>query len=243
MKPMRHAEIVQLLARHGTLDTDALATTLGVSVETIRRDLSRLQAEGKILRHHGGARLLHPTRGDAGQPFHTRLKSHYADKADIARHALEWITEGMTLALDASSTCFHLARQLPDIPLTVFTNSQPICETLARRPRCTLISAGGYLEHKTRSYRNPALVSLLKTLEPDLFIFSCEGVDAEGVMWDPGEHDAAFKALLLRKASQSLLLIDKRKFNRASEVMIGHLQQVTQMISDVRPSGENKKRG
>jgi len=234
MKPTRHAGILQLLARHGTLETEALAITLRVSVETVRRDLSRLQAEGKVLRHHGGARLRHPTSGDAGQPFHTRLKSHYAHKADIARHALEWITEGMTLALDASSTCFHLARQLPDIPLTVFTNSQPICEILARRPRCTLISAGGYLEHKTRSYRNPALVSLLKTLEPDLFIFSCEGVDAEGTMWDPGEHDAAFKALLLRKASQSLLLIDKRKLNRASEVMIGHLQQVTQMISDAR---------
>jgi len=133
----------------------------------------------------------------------------------------------MTLALDASSTCFHLARQLPDIPLTIFTNSLPICQTLARRPRCTLITSGGWLEHKTRSYRNPALISLLKSLEIDLFIFSCEGVDARGVMWDPGEHDATYKALLLRKVSQSLLLIDKRKFNRTSEVMIGYLQQVT----------------
>lgn len=243
MKPARHAEIVQLLALHGALETDALATTLGVSVETVRRDLNRLQSEGKILRHHGGARLLHPTSGDAGQPFYTRLRSHYADKADIARHALEWVTEGMTLALDASSTCFHLARQLPDIPLTVFTNSLPICQTLARRPRCTLITSGGWLEHNTRSYRNPALISLLKSLDIDLFIFSCEGVDARGVMWDPGEHDAAFKAQLLRKASQSLLLIDKRKFNRASEVMIGHLQQVTQMITDVHPPGGNKKGG
>ncbi len=243
MKPTRHAEIVQLLARHGTLETDALAAVLGVSVETVRRDLNLLQAEGKLLRHHGGARLLHPASGDAGQPFHTRLKSHYADKADIARHALEWITEGMTLALDASSTCFHLARQLPDIPLTVLTNSLPISQTLARRPNCTLIVSGGWLEHKTRSYRNPALISLLKSLEIDLFIFSCEGVDAQGVMWDPGEHDAAFKAQLLRKASQSLLLIDKRKFNRTSEVMIGHLQQVTQMITDVHPPGGNKKGG
>jgi len=89
MKPTRHAEMMQLLARHGTLDTNALATALGVSVETVRRDLNRLQTEGKILRHHGGARLLHPASGDAGQPSHTRLKSHYAYKADIARHALE----------------------------------------------------------------------------------------------------------------------------------------------------------
>ncbi|MBA1041426.1 transcriptional regulator, partial [Escherichia coli] len=70
---------------------------------------------------------------DSGDPFHMRLKSHYAHKADIAREALAWIDEGMVIALDASSTCWYLARQLPDRPLHVFTNSQPICQELAKR--------------------------------------------------------------------------------------------------------------
>lgn len=49
----------------------------------------------------------------------------------------------MTIALDASSTCFHLARQLPDIDLTVFTNSLPVCHEMAKRERITLICSGG----------------------------------------------------------------------------------------------------
>jgi DeoR family L-fucose operon activator len=116
MKMTRQASLIQLLAEHETLTTDALAGQLGVSKETIRRDLKALQTQGKIVRRHGRARLLHTPQQSDGEPFYARRKSHYADKADIARHALNWIEQGMTLALDASSTCFHLARQLPDIP-------------------------------------------------------------------------------------------------------------------------------
>ena len=47
-------------------------------------------------------------------------------------------------------------------------------------------------------------------------------------------HSAGFKSQLLSRASQSLLLIDKSKFQRSSEVKIGHLSQVTQLISDVQ---------
>lgn len=236
MKTQRQAQIIQLLSDCDWLTTDALAGKLAVSKETIRRDLNVLQHQGKIVRHHGRARVIHPDSRDGGEPFGARLKSHYADKADIARHALDWVSEGMTLALDASSTCFHLARQLPDIPLTVFTNSLPICHEMAKRENIMLICSGGTLERKYRCYVNPALMSLLKGLEIDLFIFSCEGVDEAGNMWDPTDYHARFKAQLLSRASQSLLLIDKSKFQRSSEVKIGDLSQVTQLISDAQPS-------
>ncbi|PDO88685.1 L-fucose operon activator [Kosakonia sacchari] len=232
MKHARQQAILQLLTSQHSITTQALAAQLNVSIETIRRDLNALQTAGKIVRRHGLARTLHASSHDDGEPFRTRLKSHYADKADIARHALNWIEAGMTLALDASSTCFHLARQLPDIPLTVLTNSLPVCQEMARREQIELICSGGRLARTERCYVNPALASLLKSLEIDLFIFSCEGVDARGDMWDSTRHNAAFKAQLLRRAQQSLLLIDKSKFYRASEAKIGNLAQVTQMVTD-----------
>lgn len=237
MKQTRQQHIVELLSGCDWLTTEALAQTLAVSKETIRRDLNGLQQQGKILRQHGRARLIQPDSRDGGEPFGARLKSHYADKADIARHALDWISEGMTLALDASSTCFHLARQLPDIELTVFTNSLPICHEMAKRERIRLICSGGALDRKYRCYVNPALVTQLKGLEIDLFIFSCEGVDEHGVLWDPVAHNAAYKAQLLSRAGQSLLLIDKSKLKRASDVKIGLVSQVTEVIQSDLHSG------
>ena len=133
MKAARQQAIVDLLITHSSLTTETLSKQLNVSRETIRRDLSELQAQGKVLRNHGRAKVIHQRSQDSGDPFHMRLKSHYAHKADIAREALAWIDEGMVIALDASSTCWYLARQLPDRPLHVFTNSQPICQELANR--------------------------------------------------------------------------------------------------------------
>ena len=217
MKAARQQAIVDLLLNHTSLTTEALSEQLKVSKETIRRDLNELQTQGKILRNHGRAKYIHRQNQDSGDPFHIRLKSHYAHKADIAREALAWIEEGMVIALDASSTCWYLARQLPDINI-----------------RIQLISSGGTLERKYGCYVNPSLISQLKSLEIDLFIFSCEGIDSSGALWDSNAINADYKSMLLKRAAQSLLLIDKSKFNRSGEARIGHLDEVTHIISDER---------
>ncbi|WP_260861468.1 L-fucose operon activator [Citrobacter sp. Marseille-Q6884] len=232
MKAARQQAIVELLISHKSLTTEALSLQLNVCKETIRRDLSELQEQGKVLRNHGRARMIHRENQDSGDPFHIRLKSHYAHKADIAREALTWIEEGMVIALDASSTCWYLARQLPDIDIHVFTNSQPICQELARREHIQLISSGGRLERKYGCYVNPSLISQLKPLDIDLFIFSCEGIDSNGALWDSNTINAEFKSTLLKRAAQSLLLIDKSKFNRSGEARIGYLNDVTHIVSD-----------
>ncbi|MBJ3592354.1 L-fucose operon activator [Salmonella enterica subsp. enterica serovar Saintpaul] len=232
MKTARQQAIVELLISHKSLTTEALSLQLNVCKETIRRDLSELQEQGKVLRNHGRARMIHRENQDSGDPFHIRLKSHYAHKADIAREALTWIEEGMVIALDASSTCWYLARQLPDINIQVFTNSQPICQELARREHIQLISSGGRLERKYGCYVNPSLISQLKPLDIDLFIFSCEGIDSNGALWDSNTINAEFKSTLLKRAAQSLLLIDKSKFNRSGEARIGYLNDVTHIVSD-----------
>ena len=80
---------------------------------------------------------------------------------------------------------------------------------------------------------NPAIISQLKELEIDLFIFSCEGIDKEGILWDSNSYNAEFKSLLLKRALQSLLLIDKSKMNRTSEIKIGSINDVEQVISNL----------
>ena len=234
MKAARQQAIVDLLINHKSLTTEALSVKLDVSKETIRRDLSELQTQGKVLRNHGRAKYIHRENQDSGDPFHIRLKSHYAHKADIAREALTWIEEGMVIALDASSTCWYLARQLPDINLHVFTNSQPICQELGKREHIQLTCSGGTLQRKYGCYVNPSLISQFKALEIDLFIFSCEGIDSDGALWDSNTVNADYKSLLLKRSAQSLLLIDKSKFKRSGEARIGHLDDVTHIISDAQ---------
>lgn len=232
MKTERQRAIVELLLQYQSQTTEELATKLNVSKETIRRDLSELQAGGKLLRNYGRAKSIRRDNQDSGDSFHTRLKSHYSHKTDMAKGALAWITEKMIVALDASSTCWYLARQLPDINITIFTSSHPICQELGKRENIQLISSGGLLQRKYGCYVNQALISQIKSLDIDLFIFSCEGIDNNGVLWESNIYNADFKSLLLKRAQQSILLIDKSKFNRSSEISIGNLSEVTHIISN-----------
>lgn len=103
---------------------------------------------------------------------------------------------------------------------------------LAKRDQITLTCSGGTLQRKYGCYVNPALISQLKSLEIDLFIFSCEGIDPQGALWDSNAFNADFKSILLKRAAQSLLLIDKSKFNRSGEARIGHLDDVTHIVSN-----------
>jgi len=54
---------------HSSLTTETLSKQLNVSRETIRRDLSELQAQGKVLRNHGRAKVIHQRSQDSGDLF------------------------------------------------------------------------------------------------------------------------------------------------------------------------------
>ena len=232
MKAERHQELVQLVEQYNDLTTQQLAQLLDVSQETVRRDLRMLQKQGKIVRQHGRAKRINRGAAESGDPFTARLRSHLNSKADIAHRALAWIVPGMVIALDASSTCWYLARLLPDIPLTVFTNSERICHELAKREHIQLISTGGVLQRKDACYIKAPLAVHLKSLEIDLFMFSCEGVDSNGTLWDTRSWNAEYKTMLLKRSAQSLLLIDKSKFDRVSEVRIGERVDITEIITE-----------
>lgn len=231
MKAARQQAIVDLLITHSSLTTETLSKQLNVSRETIRRDLSELQAQGKVLRNHGRAKVIHQRSRDSGDPFHMRLKSHYAHKADIACEALAWIDEGMVIAPMPAPPAGISPASCRTARCTSLPTASPSAE-LAKRDQITLTCSGGTLQRKYGCYVNPALISQLKSLEIDLFIFSCEGIDPQGALWDSNAFNADFKSILLKRAAQSLLLIDKSKFNRSGEARIGHLDDVTHIVSD-----------
>ncbi|EQB99924.1 l-fucose operon activator [Photorhabdus temperata subsp. temperata M1021] len=126
---------MDLLHHHESLTTTELSLVLQVSKETIRRDLRFLQEYGHLLRLHGRTKSLHKETQDNGDSFNMRVKRHFSSKSLIAQRAVTWISEGMTIALDASSTCWYLAKQLPDINITIFTNSIRICHQLSKKKK------------------------------------------------------------------------------------------------------------
>ncbi|HDT0967116.1 TPA: DeoR/GlpR transcriptional regulator [Klebsiella pneumoniae subsp. pneumoniae] len=151
----RHRLIVELLGQHGVMRVNEIAQATRVSRETIRRDLSELERKGILTRSHGGALAaenpLPATRAaasalpveDSQGSFQHRTLLHSEGKMRVARKALQFLQPGQTIVLDGSSTSWFLARQMPEMALTVITPSIRILQTLMSRRSLHLVGLGG----------------------------------------------------------------------------------------------------
>src|SRR5882757_5846433 len=107
-KLARHQHIISQLTAAPTLRASELAAVLGVSGETIRRDLMELQEQKLINRTYGGA-----SRPFALEPTLTDRKAiMIAEREAIGAAIADLILPNEVLMLAAGATTFHVARRL-----------------------------------------------------------------------------------------------------------------------------------
>lgn len=128
----RQTRIQDRLARTGRVIAAELAEELGVSEDTIRRDLREMASAGLCRRVYGGALQMTPAA-----PFTERVGVDVERKEALARAIVPLIPVGSTVFLDAGSTNLAVARALPsDANLTVATDRWPDRQEGWRRNRC-----------------------------------------------------------------------------------------------------------
>src|SRR5688572_14436906 len=138
----RQARIAEVARSAGRVENIDLAARLGVTPETVRRDLSTLERRGVVRRVHGGA--IPVERLGFEPAVAERSLAHREEKDRIAELALEEVPEEGAILLDSGTTTAQLAERLPaDRQLTVITNSLLIASALAGRSGLTLHLLGG----------------------------------------------------------------------------------------------------
>lgn len=231
----RQKNILDKLERLGSVRVTDLAREFGVTEETIRRDLDKLEEEGGLRRSHGGAVALK----DKGRevPYWFREITHEKEKATIAHHALELIQEGDRIILDASTTAWHIAKRLRDMELTVVTNSIRVAVALSEHEKVKVISVGGLLSPRSLSYVGPQAVENMRQYHVDKLFFSCAGVDVERGLSDLTDEQASVRRCMLKQADTRYLLTDSSKVGVKALAMIGPLNVVDDIIINEMPEG------
>ncbi|QTF09117.1 DeoR family transcriptional regulator [Brenneria izadpanahii] len=231
MKQKRQRKILEIMSSHQSLATHELVAMLGVSIETIRRDIRDLHRQGKIIRQHGKIKYLADDQSDNGLSFFDRFRRHSRNKKEVVSQVLSQIKPNMCIALDASSTCWYLSKQLPNIPLTVITNSFRICCELEKKDNITIICTGGTLIRKYSSFFMSAdAMASIKSRQIDVFIFSCDSIDRMGNIWDTNNGNAKFKKYVFGWAKSKILLVDKSKIGSRGELNLFNLNEVTSIF-------------
>lgn len=234
----RHRVISESARSEGRVEVGSLASSLGVTPETVRRDLSLLERRGVVRRTHGGAvpvDLLLPEREVA-----ERADAMVAEKRRIAEAALELVPKRGTLLLDAGTTTGTLAEVLPtDGELTVVTNSIPIAQTLSSNPAVTLFLAGGRVRGRTLASVGEPATTFIKRLTPDVVFMAANGVSVEKGLTTPDMAEATAKRAMVASGRRVVLLADHTKFGEEHFVKFAALSDVDAIVTDDGlPEGE-----
>jgi DeoR family L-fucose operon activator len=232
----RYEKIVRLVNERGSIRVSELSELCGVTEETIRRDLDRLESEGRLRRSHGGAVSIKDQQPEI--PYFEREVMHAEEKKRIAQEAVRWIRPHDKVLLDASSTAWYMASYLPDLPLTVLTNSIKVATELSGKEKIVVISTGGQLARGSLSYVGPLAERSLDSYHVDKLFLSCKGVHLERGISESNELQALVKKKMIDIADQVILLADSSKFGVRAFAHVAELEEVDAVISDRNMSRE-----
>lgn len=230
----RYEKIVQLVNERGSIRVSELSELCQVTEETIRRDLDRLERAGRLLRSHGGAVSVkdHQARQQPEIPYTEREITRAEEKKQIAQEAIKLIQPHDRILLDASSTAWYMASSLPDIPLTVLTNSIKVAIELSGKEKIEVISTGGILASRSLSYVGPLAERSLDAYHVDKAFISCKGVHLERGVSESNELQARVKQKMIGMADQVILLADSSKFGVQAFTHVAELGEVDAIVTD-----------
>ncbi|MBR5451854.1 MAG: DeoR/GlpR transcriptional regulator [Clostridia bacterium] len=230
----RRSAILSKLVVEGKVLVSDLSREFGVTEETIRRDLEKLDKDGLVHKTYGGAVKAENINLDL--PFQVRKQKNVDMKQHIAAVIASTINDGAYLMLDSSTTALCVIKHIMNRKdITIITNSIEILIELCNKSDWNIISTGGALKQGGLSLVGYQAEKMLSGFHVDMAICSCKGIDAEVGVTDSNERDSAVKTAMFQSAKKRVLAVDSTKFDKASFVKVCDLSYVDTVVTDIEP--------
>jgi DeoR/GlpR family transcriptional regulator of sugar metabolism len=226
----RQRRLLQHLRQHGSGNVMELASTLGVSASTVRRDLNEMNERGLLTRVHGGASVL---EADVEPVLSSRTAAHSDEKRRIGAAAATRVHDGATVLITGGTTTEAMLPFLGErTGVTVLTNGLNIAYHLARYPEISVVVLGGVLRHEEMSLLGPIAEQVLSEFHVDLAFSSAFGISAEHGMSASNVNEAGTDRRMLASAGSLVVLADSSKFGRRGPVRVAAVEQISCLITD-----------
>ena len=234
---VRRARLLRAMAERGFLRVTDASEDLGVSGVTVRSDLAVLEAEGAIVRVHGGAMLRTPS-AESESSFESSLALQGAAKRAIGQAAAALVAPGTSIILDVGTTALAVAHALVDrrdlSDVLIVTNGLTIALALEpAMPRFTVVVTGGTLRPLQHSLVNPFTSPFLETLHVDLAFIGCNGVDVAGGVTNVNLPEAEVKRRMVLQATRPVIIADSSKLGVTRVGGIAPLAAFDSLVTDV----------
>jgi DeoR family transcriptional regulator, fructose operon transcriptional repressor len=232
MLPAQRQEAILARVRaQGAASAGDLSRNLGVSVETIRRDLRYLRDQGLLHRVHGGA--TRSARRSSEGSFATRSALHLARKQAIAALAASLVEDDDTIVIDTGTTALELARTLPaSFRGRVLTNSVPVAAELSARGGIELLLCGGQVRPDDGACSGAHAEAFFADFYAAKAFLGAGGVHPEAGLTDYYPAEAAIRRAIAAHSAETYVLADSSKLGVIAVYRVCPLGQVTAVITD-----------
>jgi DeoR/GlpR family transcriptional regulator of sugar metabolism len=225
----RKRELLALLKRTGQVIAKDVSQSMGVSEDTIRRDLRELAQDGLLQRVHGGA--LPASRAMAD--FAERESITPEGKIAIGQAAARMIQPGQVIILDGGTTARQIARHIPgELRATIVTHSPTIALELLHHAEIEVILIGGLLYKHSVVAVGAAAIEAIANLHADTYFMGVTGVHPKTGLTTGNFEEAAVKRALSRAAADTFVLASSEKLNAASPYAVVPLDAISGIITE-----------
>ena len=234
MNNPRQLQLLEEVRQRHTVSVEQLADTLGVTLQTVRRDVQRLAEQGLLMRFHGGVRMPGSTVENLA---HTQRETLHAEgKARIARAVAAQVPHGCSLILNIGTTTEAIARALlHHRGLRVLTNNLNVAAILSGNPDCEVIVAGGVVRPRDRGIVGEAAVDFIRQFRVDIALIGISGIEPDGTLRDFDYREVKVAQTIIEHAREVWLAADHSKFNRPAMVQLATLEQIDRLFTDAAP--------
>jgi DeoR/GlpR family transcriptional regulator of sugar metabolism len=229
----RRNKIIEMIAEKGTVTVNELTELMNTSAATIRADLNQLEKQGLLIRTHGGA-IQKDEAGHMDKMYQIREKKFHDEKQRIANYALKYIQSGQCILLDASTTCFELAKLLKDVKmkLTVVTSGITTAAMLKENPFLTVIIIGGIVRNSSNSVEGLLGGELLRRINVDILFTSAHAFNTKDGLSDFSYYEVELKRIMVEVSNKVIALLDHSKLNKSSIATFAKPVEIDLVIVD-----------
>jgi DeoR family glycerol-3-phosphate regulon repressor len=235
-KQKRRDDITAIVLEHEAVSVGDLAEKLGVSMQTIRRDIDKLCENDKLIRRHGrielGAEYLNT-------PFDLRTGTNKLGKSDIGEATVELIPDGATIFISIGSTPLSVAKALRRRKnLTVITNNLSAAMVLSDELSNRIILPGGEIRLPDRDILGDDVLDFFGRYRAEFGIFGVAGVSNDGSLLEFHASEVRVRERIRENSQVSILVMDCTKFGRIAPAYGENIRDVDHVILDQRPNKE-----
>lgn len=227
----RRQTILAQLSTEGKVQVHALAEIFNVSTETIRRDLDRLEKEGRLRKVYGGAVQ---TRSEWIEPtFIKRSEMYRSEKQSIGKLAASLVKEGETVILDNGTTTLEIMRHLKErADITVITNSVPILACALEDFQGKIIFAGGEVNMNYQAATGAIAHQMLDQFKVNKAFISAGGISLSEGITEYNVDEALLSRKMMQRTEEAILVADHSKFGVTTFAHIAPIEQISMIVTD-----------